>query len=370
MKKYKINLEPAVTLYLGYKEVDTFISLINQMDFDRLFCLVDKNIIVQQKENNGILHALHTENQIVEEIVIETGESNKTFDSLGYVIDMLLEKGITKNSLIIAIGGGMLCNLSGMVAALIFRGIQYIEVPTTLLAATDGSLSNKQAVNGKHGKNQIGLYYAPIFVWVDTLYILSKSKDALLPAIAEGIKNCLIYDKEKLAFVMKYLSKSILNNEELLELADVLINSKNKILKTDPTERGSSVILEYGHTFGHAIEFMSKGEISHGFAIAIGMCIAGELSYNMGKIDEKSLALHYRCISPILNNHVIEIFKKLDNQDIMSAMTNDNKRKKNGIEFILLQEIGKSETILISDVSSEAIEKSIHNCKQKLCNNE
>jgi 3-dehydroquinate synthetase len=252
-----------------------------------------------------------------------------------------VDKGVNKRSLLIAFGGGSIGNITGLAAGLIFRGIRFIEVPTTLSHQTDGMLSNKQAVNGKFGKNHFGLYNAPVFLWTDTRYPQTEPLRFKKSGIVEGIKNGLIDQKE----FIPYLEKTIKKNgdyspQQLTDLCFKLIVSKLEILKKDPTEKHYGIILEYGHTFAHAIEWLSKGVLAHGEAVSIGMKIAAELSAKLGYIDEDALTLHYRLIDELLALKP-RFPENIEPVSILNTMLVDNKKTGRDVRYVLLEKIGQ-----------------------------
>ena len=233
-------LEDTSSLYFGYDIEAQFPEILEQsthgLPADKLFLLTDRALFdlygetffayLSQKYPNTALYFL------------PEGEACKTFQILQQLCNHLVEKGGSKQSVLIAFGGGSIGNVTGLAAGLIFRGIRFVEVPTTLSHQTDGVLSNKQAVNGKFGKNHFGLFHAPIFSWIDPCYSKTESLRFKKSGIVEGIKNGLIDQKN----FIQYLEKSIKKNgdyspPQLTDLCFKLIISKLEILKQDPTEK-------------------------------------------------------------------------------------------------------------------------------------
>ena len=202
-------------------------------------------------------------------------------------------------------------------------------------------LSNKQAVNGKFGKNHFGLFHAPIFSWVDPRYSRTESLRFKKSGIVEGIKNGLIDQKN----FIQYLENSIKKDGDyspgqLTDLCFKLIISKLEILKKDPSEKHYGIVLEYGHTFAHAIEWLAEGALAHGEAVSIGMIIAAELSATLGYIDRHALALHYRLIDELLALKP-GFPEKIDAASILNTMYVDNKKTGTDVRYVLLREIGQ-----------------------------
>jgi 3-dehydroquinate synthetase len=215
-------------------------------------------------------------------------------------------------------------------------------MPTTMMGLTDSTLSNKQAVNGKQGKNQYGMYYAPLFIFGDAKYLKSESLTGIKSAIAEGIKNALINDPSLLDFYETCLGGNLdAPDEELLtQMAYMIIQSKLKILAEDPSEKGYGMTLEYGHTFGHAMEFYSDGKVPHGVAVAKGMCIAAELSHRLGHLSREEVDLHYHYFGEKLGLD-LNIPEDIGVEDIMSTILADNKKTVKGVKYVMLKTIGE-----------------------------
>jgi 3-dehydroquinate synthetase/DNA-binding IclR family transcriptional regulator len=340
MIQFKTHLHPDPTYYFGFDIIRELSSLLKQQVFDRVFFVTNPLLldlygkeILDLFEENGIVH---------EALTIKDSENDKTFSNLECLCEELVARGITKGSIVIGFGGGCLTNIAGLASGMIYRGIRYVEMPTTFMGITDSTLSNKQAVNGKQGKNQYGIYYAPIFIFGDTKFLRSESLVGRKSAIAEGIKNAFIHEVELLDFYETCLDTDLenLDAQTLTDLAYKVIQSKLSILAEDPSEKGFGMALEYGHTFGHAMEFFSDGQIPHGIAVAKGMCIAAELSHELGYLTQAEVDKHYHYFGEKLglDLHIPE-YISVDN--IMSTILADNKKTVKGVKYVLLKKIGE-----------------------------
>lgn len=275
-------------------------------------------------------------------ITIEDTEETKTFKTLEHLCETLVGQNVSKASLVIGFGGGCLTNIVGLASAMIFRGIRYVEIPTTLMGVTDSSLSNKQAVNGRHGKNQFGVYYGPVFLFGDTQFLMSEPVGGKKSAIVEGIKNGWISDPSLVDYFEAKLQTDLKDytEQDITELSLKIILSKLEILKADPTEKKLGMILEYGHTFGHAMEFITKGAITHGMAVAKGMCIAAELGNRLGYISREVVDRHYRIFGETLGLD-LNIPANVSVEEMLHVMVSDNKKTLGGTKFVLLERVGK-----------------------------
>ena len=336
---FSTELEKPSPYYFGYKIEDFILKKLENIEFDKLFFLTEESIFniygevlynkIKEKFPNTFLN------------ILLSGEQNKYFKNLEELCENLIEKNVSKKSILIGFGGGGVGNLVGLTAGLIYRGIRFIEIPTTFTGQTDSTLSNKQAVNGKKGKNHFGLYHAPLFIIGDTHYLHTEPKNARRAGIIEGIKNGLIANKQFFEYLYEFLAFD--NPENIYktnELALKIIESKLEILKKDPSEKHYGIILEYGHTFGHAIEWLMKGKILHGDAVSFGMRIAAELSKELGLLSNDEVNLHYEIIENKLGYK--EPFpSEITTDKLMEAMINDNKKTGRELRFVLLESIGK-----------------------------
>lgn len=333
-------LEPAPPYYFGNRIIAELGPLVKRMVPDRVFLVTTPALL--NLYGGEILNSLELEGLHCTNIGIEDGEDRKNFRTLEFLCETLVEQGVSKASLIIGFGGGCLTNIAGLSAALIFRGIHYVEMPTTLMGITDSCLSNKQAVNGAHGKNHFGTYYAPVFLFGDTHFLATEPLGSKKAALAEGIKNGLISDPSLVEFFESALTRPVEEMDEfdIHELAYRIILSKFKILAHDPSEKHSAVTLEYGHTFGHAIEFLSHGKVPHGFAVARGMCIAAELGHRLGFISRPVVDRHYHLFGHLLGLD-LSLPHGLEIDQILSAINSDNKKTTGGTKYILLKQVGE-----------------------------
>ena len=337
-----IELEPRFPIFFGYDIEDHFIDILERETrshpVDRLFLLTDA--FVFELYGDAFFKKIKHVIPETDVYLLPRGEQCKTFDVLQKLCDQLVGKGVSKRSLLIAFGGGSVGNITGLAAGLIFRGIRFVEVPTTITHLTDGMLSNKQAVNGKYGKNNFGLYHAPIFAWSDTRYTESEPLRFKRSGIIEGIKNGLIDQEKLIPFLERAIRKDgAYSTQQLTDLCYKLIRSKLEIIKKDPSERHYGLVLEYGHTFAHAIEWLAEGDLTHGEAVSIGMKIAAELSFKLGYIDAEAVDLHYRLIDDVLALKPT-LPEHLNPANIFDTMYVDNKKIGRDVRFVLLERIG------------------------------
>jgi 3-dehydroquinate synthetase len=333
-----VKLDRPCPYYLGENIVGSFADYLNEFEYDRIAIVAGRTPF--ELFGDEFTGALSKRDIPHFSVAIEDTEVEKGWRSLASLCEKLLEGGVTRDSIIIALGGGVTGNIAGMAAGLIYRGVRFVEVPTTMMAQTDSVLSQKQAINGSTGKNQFGLYHSPIFIWADVAYVKTEPVRQVKAAIVEGIKNGLVNSPHWLGELSARLSEGITNiYGSLTDFTRMIVNSKLAILDCDPSEKKDAIILEYGHTFGHAIEWVSRGSLLHGEAVSIGMCAAAQLSSALGIMDDDILAMHYYTLGELLGTPV-RIPEGLRTDDIYATMLRDNKRNRAGLTCLLLKEPG------------------------------
>ncbi len=272
----------------------------------------------------------------VYEIIIPAGEISKSYDKVLPLYKELLARLVTRKDLIMAIGGGVVGDLAGFVASTYLRGIDFIQVPTTLLAMIDASIGGKVAVDLPDGKNLIGSFYQPKQVLIDTTVLKTLPIEHLKDGIAEMIKMAAIGDKELFTILQSYsgIDELVTNINFLIERTIII---KKKLVEKDEFDTGERALLNYGHTLGHAIEIISDFSISHGKAIGIGMYMIENLVHSQIADVIKDILIKYGL--PYSTNYSI--------QDLMLFLWNDKKRDGNNFKIILCKEIGVGEIVTL-----------------------
>tara|TARA_B100001996_G_scaffold379485_1_gene365309 strand:- start:256 stop:1365 length:1110 start_codon:yes stop_codon:yes gene_type:complete len=274
-------------------------------------------------------------------------ENLKTFSQANILVENLIEKKFNRNDVVIAVGGGIIGDFAGFVSSILKRGINFINIPTTLLAQVDSSIGGKTGVNSKTGKNLIGSFYQPKLVISELSFLKSLPKREFVCGFGEVLKYALIRDKNFFKFIKKN-SKTILEGKNLVVLKNLIMrSSKNKVyfVTADEKESGKRMILNFGHTFAHGIEAANNfsKKINHGEAVLIGMLLATKLSVKKGLCSRKTLdeiEKIYRINK--LPSNLNRYFKKSELIKIVKYMVNDKKNNDNKINLILLRKIGKT----------------------------
>lgn len=308
----------------------------SEKSYSKLFILVDENSL---KHCYPQLVEKIEKFESAELIEIESGEENKTIEICLQVWSTLSEYGADRKSLFINLGGGVIGDMGGFIASTFKRGIDFINIPTTLLAQVDASVGGKVGVDLNHLKNEIGVFNNPAAVFVNSDFLNTLDKRQVLSGFAEIIKHALIADAE----YWKKVNEADLNDPaSLSKLIETSIRIKNEIVLKDPKEENIRKVLNFGHTIGHAIETFSlehdkQNPLLHGEAIAAGMICEAYLSHKICKLAKEELKQISRFI---LSNYKNVRIDKMDEGELLEIMKHDKKNKKGEINFSLLSKIG------------------------------
>lgn len=262
------------------------------------------------------------------------GESSKNWEMAGKIGQELAKREFDKDSMIIALGGGVVGDLAGFVASFYKRGISYIQIPTTLIGQVDSSIGGKTGINIPEGKNLFGTFYQPKAVLIDTDFLKNLPEEEIKNGLAEVIKHGVIKDAE----LFEYLEENYLNrtDEFYLKIIKKSAEIQSKIIEQDEKERELRKILNYGHTIGHAIESAEQYKISHGKAVGLGMAYEGKISNKMGLLSEEDLKRQNKLIEAV----GLPIDYKGNINNLIEIMKKDKKAKSGKIYFILPEKIG------------------------------
>jgi len=260
----------------------------------------NKKVVVITDDTVKKLHLQTLEKELPDflTITIPPGEGSKSREIKAKIEDALLERNFGKDTLLIALGGGVIGDLTGFVASTYYRGIPFLQVPTTLLAMVDASIGGKTGINTEHGKNLIGTVYQPDAVMIEVEFLKTLPEEEFLNGLAEVIKIGCILDKDLFEEIEKHKEGILQRKEELLlPLINRSISLKKSIVENDEQETGLRQILNFGHTVGHALEAATHyRRWTHGEAIGIGMCVAARLSEALGRLARRDGARVTRLI--------------------------------------------------------------------------
>jgi len=269
-------------------------------------------------------------------IRIPQGEQEKSLGRAALVYQELMRRGVDRSTLLVAVGGGVICDLGGFVATTYQRGIGLGFVPTTLLAQTDASIGGKNGINLGEYKNMVGTFRQPSFILIDPDFLTTLPEDEFISGLAEVVKYGLIRDKSILDMLENHLPENIFrDNELLIELIKHSVRVKIDVVEQDETDQDLRRILNFGHTYGHGIERLYN--LSHGRAVGYGMAVALDFSVRLGLLN------------PAVKERAVQLFKILrllpdinpDHKKVMQLIVRDKKRRGEKIPFVLLEDTGK-----------------------------
>ena len=281
-------------------------------------------------------------------ITIGTGEKIKTFDTLNTIYDQLIKLEADRSTFIVGIGGGIVCDIAGFVASTYMRGVRFGFVSTTLLSQVDASVGGKNGVNFNGYKNIVGVFSQPEFVICDLDVLSTLPREELSCGFAEIIKHGAIADKNMFDYLEKNYHPALALDSNVIEkLVYDSVIIKSSIVSQDAREKGIRRKLNFGHTFGHAIE--KTLQVRHGEAVAAGMVLASALSVNKGYLKPRDADR----ISGMLEKYRLPVQLPFNGNQVLEALRMDKKREGKCIKFVLLPEIGRA---IVDDVSIQELE--------------
>lgn len=310
---------------------------------------LDTKVVVVTNPTISALHLdyvmQHIEAKEVSVVTVPDGEEYKNMETIDMILTHCFEKRLDRKSVLIAFGGGVIGDMTGFAASMYQRGIDFMQIPTTLLSQVDASVGGKTGVNNKFGKNLIGAFHQPIEVNIDPYFLSTLPKREFAAGVAEIVKMAVTFNKE----FFEWLEQNDLNTEENIKTAIAKsVETKAWVVSQDEKEKGIRAALNYGHTFGHVIENETKySTYLHGEAVGIGMVMANELAVKVGMMS----AQEAQRIKALLEKYDIPTCYEIkDVEDFYEHFFLDKKSMDNKIKFILPKHIGDCEI-------TDAIEK-------------
>jgi 3-dehydroquinate synthase len=300
----------------------------------------------------SLSHALETRGVSVVSVVLPDGEAYKTWETLNSILDALIENRCERKTAVLALGGGVIGDLAGFAASVYQRGVPYFQIATTLLAQVDSAVGGKTAINHPQGKNMIGAFYQPLAVIADTDTLITLPDRELAAGVAEVIKYGLIRDAAFFDWLEINVERLLAREPEALAHAiQRSCRNKAEMVALDEREAGLRALLNYGHTFGHAIEAgLNFGVWLHGEAIASGMVLGARLSQRMGLITREDVT---RIIDVLIRARLPVTAPDFGIDRYLELMARDKKVESGRIRFVLLKRLG--EAFVTDDVPSAAL---------------
>lgn len=339
-KDLPVTLDGKVIYHI--KLTDSFQGLAEELK--QLGYQADQKICIISDSNVAKLYAETVKNILTKSFPqifcyeFQAGEASKNTDTVNGVYEFLIQNHFDRHDLMIALGGGVVGDLTGFTAATYLRGIDFIQVPTTLLSQVDSSIGGKTGVDFMQYKNMVGAFYQPKLVYMNLSVLQSLPSRQIVSGMGEIIKHGLIKDDAYYEWLMAHHDAILALEPAVME--EMIARSceiKREVVEHDPTEKGERALLNFGHTIGHAIEKLCGFSLYHGECVGLGILAAAYLSKKQGNLTEEQLAGIRQCLSAFGFQTQID---GISTDAVLSATKSDKKMVGNQVKFILLHTIG------------------------------
>ena len=332
--------EKSYQIIVGSNVIEHLKAFLEINNYNKIIVISDENVVK--------LHGEKLKNivQSIDFVIVKAGENSKSFAVFEKTCEEILQKNIDRKTLLIAFGGGVVGDLTGFCASVLLRGIDFIQIPTTLLAMVDSSVGGKTAINSQAGKNLIGSFYQPKLVLCDIDFLETLPLREFRSGYAEIVKYGFIYDKIFFEFLDENLTEIFAKNLQILQ--KIITRSceiKAQIVGRDEKENGERDLLNFGHTYGHIFETESNysDEILHGEAVALGMLMASQMSVDFELIKEDEYQKIFNHLQKSgFNLNLKNIRQNWHQENLIKHLFKDKKTENNQLTFILLNKIGEA----------------------------
>ena len=329
-------------VHAGANMMNELVTYLKEKKAAKYIIITDSN--VKKFHGDNLLKEMLAEKLSTILISFKAGEASKTRETKAFVEDKMLESKCGRDSLVIALGGGVVGDLAGFVAGTYMRGVPLVQVPTTTIAIGDSSCGGKTAIDTPAGKNMIGVFHHPVAVFMDAALLKTLDERNYINGLVEIVKHGLIKDTKFYEFLKNnmetIISRKGKDYNKVME--KVILNSikiKQEVVAADPTEKNLRKILNYGHTIGHALEQLSNYSLLHGEAVAIGICVEAFLATKQGILSEQGF-MEQKKLFQIMGLST-SIPKNIKTEEILSQMMVDKKARNSAPEFSLIKAIGQ-----------------------------
>lgn len=337
-----------MTIKIPAQESDSYLIKIapNLIDNPSTWLPVDwknKQIVIITDDNvqdiygRTIITQLQPANPIL--LSFRAGETSKNQQTKTYLEEQMLQHHCNRNTLILALGGGVVGDIAGFTAATYMRGVPYIQIPTTLLAMVDSSVGGKTGINTSQGKNLIGAFWQPAAVIIDTHCLNTLTQIQITNGLIEALKMFMTHDKDSLYFTYQNIDQILAKDISLLSsVIERALNIKARIVMEDEEEQHERMTLNFGHTIGHALEKLTHYTMLHGYAVALGILVEAKISQFLSILSNKD----YQTIQLLFSklNISVDKLKEFNPQEIIDATKSDKKNQSGEVKYILLNSIG------------------------------
>lgn len=328
-----------IFLTSSYEEIGAEIHRIYGKNDEKICIVTDSN--VAKIYLNNFKKSLENFPEI-KEFIFDAGEASKNLDTVQKLYEYLIKERFERKDLLIALGGGVVGDLTGFAAATYLRGIDFIQVPSTLLSQVDSSIGGKTGVDFSQYKNMVGAFKQPRLVYINLATLHSLPKEQFSSGMGEVIKHGFIKDASYVQFLSEERDNiNALQKDALMKMVSESCKIKREVVQNDPKEQGERALLNFGHTIGHAIEKLSDFGLAHGECVALGMVAAAYISQRIGNISKEDLTF----IENMLKSYQLPIRLEaisLEPDAVLAATKSDKKMSAGKVKFVLLKSIGEA----------------------------
>ena len=333
MRKLSVNIQNKSYDIIIRNDFTDMLSYIKEVYKNKkIFIITDDNVY---NLHYGNLYNILKDDYIVDYVVIPHGEGSKNLDTYKYICEELIKKNIRRNELIIGFGGGVVGDIAAFVSSTIYRGVNFINIPTTLLSMVDSSIGGKTGIDFCGMKNILGTFYQPKLVLINLAYLKTLDEEEIKSGMGELIKHGMIGDPS--------LLEDLINEEKIDE--DIVHSSllvKKNVVEVDPYDQKERMFLNFGHTFGHVIEL--KYNLKHGIAVAVGMLMAIKMGIDLELTDSSC----YHVLESTLVKYGFDT-KLYDYHEYLEDIKKDKKNLAGKINFVLIKDVGKPFLYTVSE---------------------
>ena len=352
MKKYTVNLKQrSYDINIKPGIIDDLPSILSEFNQGQKWIILSQYRLMElfgfklEKE-------LHSSGYDCVHITLPNGEAAKSLNEYNRAISQMIEFGCDRRTTIISLGGGAVGDVSGFISSTFMRGIEYFQIPTTLLSMVDSSIGGKTGINIPQGKNLIGTFYQPQAVFIDQDLLNSLPNEEIVSGIGEIIKYGAILDIDFFNEIVEWVQD--IKNFPFEKAIATCCKLKADIVSKDEEDNDIRSILNFGHTVGHALELkFGFNSLKHGEAVSLGMLSAGYISYKLGKINKKEFGL----LEHTIRSLPLPNLKKLDIDEILSFIKRDKKYEKGKLKFVILKKMGHA--VVTTNIDDKLLRASI-----------
>lgn len=347
MKQITVNTSQGYDIFINHGILFKCGEILSSILNTRTLAIITDDI-VNSLYAETVINSLINQGFKVCKFIFSNGENSKNISVLNEIYNFLSQNNITRTDCLIALGGGVVGDITGFAAATYLRGLDYVQIPTTLLSQIDSSVGGKTAVNLDCGKNLVGAFKQPRCVICDPDTLLTLNEEQLADGMSEAIKYGMIRDESLFEVFENHTISNIMKCIDEVIYRCILI--KKAIVESDEFDKGERMVLNFGHTLGHAIEKFYNYEVSHGNAVAIGMCLITERAYRAGICEENVLDRLINCIKAYNLPYELNVSMGM----IVNLCKSDKKRESDSINFVICDKVGHSiiKKVSINDFQS------------------